>query len=64
MLGWSHLLQASGNRLRRKLRKSVEGIGETHANQFVEQTKPLDNEEFIDVGDRKWSAISACEHFI
>ena len=42
--------------------KSVEGIGETHANQVVEQPKPLDTEEFIDVGDRKWKDIPACRH--
>ena len=40
--------------------KSIEGIGETHANQVAEQSKPLDNEEFNDVGDRKWKDIPAC----
>ena len=44
-------------------KKSVEGIGETHANQVVEQQKPLYNEEFIDVGDRKWKDIPACKHY-
>ena len=37
--------------------KSVERISETHANQVVEQTTPVDSEEFIHVGDRKWNDI-------
>ena len=43
--------------------KSVEGIGESHANQVVEQLKPLDNEEFIGNGHRKWKDIPPCGHF-
>ena len=43
--------------------KSVESIGGTHANQVVEPTKSVDNEEFIHIDDRNWKDIPACINF-
>ena len=45
--------KASRDRLRRKLRNQLKA-SETLANQVVEQTKSVDNEEFVHIGDRKW----------
>ena len=37
-----------------QIEKSVDSIGETHANQVVERTKSVDNEESIHIDDGKW----------
>ena len=46
-----------------QVEKSVESIGGTHANQVVEPTKSVDNEEFIHIDDRNWKDIPACTNF-
>ena len=52
-----------GRRIPTRIEKSVETPGETHANQVVEQTKLADNEDFIQIDDRKWTDIIACKNF-